>query len=214
MPFMRIRTPFLITVALAGAALCYAQQKPMITTLTPAVYRVDFETSKGKFVIEVHKDWAPLGAARFYQLVQEKFYDDQRFFRVVKGFMVQFGLSGTPAVGARWNNRPIRDDKVLKSNTRGMVSYAMAGPNTRTTQIFINFGNNAGLDPQGFAPFGQVVEGMEVVDSLYSGYGDAPPGGRGPDQGQIQAQGNTYLKAKFPLLDYVKTASIVPAEAK
>jgi peptidyl-prolyl cis-trans isomerase A (cyclophilin A) len=127
--------------------------------------------------------------------------------------MVQFGFHGTPAVAAQWSTRAIRDDKVLKSNTRGMVTYAMAGPNTRTTQVFINFGNNSALDSQGFAPFGRVIQGMEVVDSLYSGYGDAAPEGRGPEQGKIMALGNAYL-SKFPLLDTIKTARIVPAVAK
>jgi peptidyl-prolyl cis-trans isomerase A (cyclophilin A) len=206
---MRIRIPFLVILALASAALCYgAQQAAQAPAPVPDVYRVSLETSKGELVIEVTKAWAPLGAERFYRLVQQKFYDNQRFFRVIRGFIVQFGLSGTPSVAARWSSRSIRDDKVTKSNTRGMVTYAMAGPNTRTTQIFINYANNSALDKDGFAPFGQVVKGMELVDGFYSGYGESP------DQGMIQTQGNTYLQAKFPLLDYIKTARVVPAEAK
>jgi peptidyl-prolyl cis-trans isomerase A (cyclophilin A) len=222
MPFMRIRIAFLVILAFAAAALCYGAQEagrlPELVAQAPPpvpdVYRVNFETSKGSFVIEVIKAWAPLGAERFYRLVQQKFYDNQRFFRVIRGFMVQLGLSGTPAVAARWSTRPIKDDKVTKSNTRGMVTYAMAGPNTRTTQIFINYANNSALDKDGFAPFGHVVGGMEVVDGLYSGYGDGPPEGRGPDQGMIQTQGNSYLESKFPRLDYIKTARIVQGENK
>lgn len=188
---------------LAAAALGSAAQP---ASTVPAVYRVKFTTSKGDFVIEVTKAWAPFGASRFYQLVQQKVYDNARFFRVIQGFMVQFGIPGDPAVAAAWVNRDIKDDKVLHSNTRGMVTYAMAGPDTRTSQVFINFGNNTSLDSQGFAPFGKVVEGMEVVDNLYSGYGESP------DQGMIQRRGNAYLQARFPKLDYIQTARIVPAK--
>jgi peptidyl-prolyl cis-trans isomerase A (cyclophilin A) len=202
---MRIPKPFLAGAMLAAAAISCAAQTA--ATTTPAVYRVKFETSKGDFTVEVTKAWAPLGAARFYRLVQSKFYDNARFFRTIKGFMVQFGIPADPAVAAVWLNRNIRDDKVTQSNTRGMVTFATAGKDTRTTQVFINFGNNANLDGDGFAPFGKVVEGMEVVDSLYSGYGESP------DQEKIQKQGNKYLTASFPKLDYIKTARIVPAAA-
>jgi peptidyl-prolyl cis-trans isomerase A (cyclophilin A) len=209
MPFMRIRISFLVILAFAAAALCYgAQEAGQAPALVPDVYRVSFETSKGNFVIEVTRAWAPLGAERFYRLVDHQFYDNARFFRVIDGFMVQFGLPASPAVAARWRTRTLRDDKVTKSNTRGMVTYAMAGPNTRTTQVFINYGNNARLNADGFSPFGKVVTGMEVVDKLYSGYGESP------DQGMIQNQGNAYLESKFPRLDYIKTARIVPDEAK
>lgn len=206
---MRISKPFFATLALASAALCFgAQPSPPAPAPVPDVYRVKFETSKGDIVIQVNKAWAPLGAARFYTLVQQKYYDNARFFRVIQGFMVQFGLSGDPAATARWRNRQMHDDKVLHSNTRGMVTYAMAGPNTRTTQVFINYADNSRLDRDGFAPFGKVVEGMEVVDSLYSGYGESP------DQGAITAQGNAYLAKSFPKLDYIKTAQILPVDAK
>jgi len=174
----------------------------------PAVYKAKFDTSKGTFVIEVHRDWAPNGADRFYNLVKNGFYNDARFFRVISGFMVQFGISGNPDVSAVWRESTIPDDPVKQSNTRGMVSFATAGPNTRTTQVFINFGDNSSLDSQGFAPFGQVVSGMNVVDSIYSGYGEGAPRGRGPDQGRIQTEGNAYLVEKFPKLDYVKKATI------
>ncbi len=205
---MRIPRPFLTFAMIAASALsCAAQSASTPASAVPDVYRVKFETTKGDFTVEVTKAWAPLGAARFHQLVSQKFYDNARFFRVISGFMVQFGLPADPAVASLWHNRDLRDDRVVHSNTRGMITYAMAGPNTRTTQVFINFGNNAGLDSQGFAPFGKVVAGMDVVDSLYSGYGE------NPDQGQIQAQGNKYLQAQFPKLDYIKTARIVPAAA-
>ncbi len=174
----------------------------------PAVYKAKFDTSKGTFVIEVHRAWAPNGADRFYNLVKSGFYNDARFFRVLDGFMVQFGISGNPDVSAVWRDARIPDDGVNESNQRGYVTFATGGPNTRTTQVFINFGNNHGLDGQGFSPFGKVVSGMKVVDALYSGYGEGAPSGRGPDQGQVQAKGNTYLNAKFPKLDYIKKATI------
>jgi peptidyl-prolyl cis-trans isomerase A (cyclophilin A) len=174
----------------------------------PAVYKAKFDTSKGAFVIEVHRDWAPNGADRFYNLVKNGFFNDARFFRVIDGFMVQFGISGNPDLSAVWREARIPDDPVKESNQRGMVSFATAGPNTRTTQVFINFGDNAGLDGQGFSPFGQVVSGMDVVDSLYKGYGEGAPRGQGPDQGRVQMEGNAYLVTDFPQLDYIKKATI------
>ncbi len=173
------------------------------------MYKAKFETPKGDFVIEVNPEWAPLGAAQFKEIVEDGVFNDARFFRVIEGFMVQFGIAGDPEVSAKWRNKQIKDDPTKASNTRGMVTYAMAGPDTRTSQIFINFGNNSSLDGQGFAPFGKVIEGMDVVDALYSGYGEGAPGGRGPAQGRIQSEGNEYLKADFPELDYIKKATIV-----
>lgn len=180
----------------------------------PAVFHAKFETTKGNFVIEVHRDWAPNGADRFYYLVRNGFYDDTRFFRVVPGFMVQFGLSADPKVSTQWRGAVIEDDSVKQTNARGFVSYAMAGPRSRTTQIFINFGNNGSLDPQGFASFGQVTEGMDVVDKLYSGYGDAEPRGKGPSQGRVRNEGNEYLDRDFPQLDRVLRATVVEDEKK
>ena len=174
----------------------------------PDVFRARFETSKGDFVIEVRREWSPNGADRFYNLLANGFYDDIRFFRVIAGFMAQFGIHGDPDVAAAWRGARIDDDPVVQSNTRGMVSYAMGGPNTRTTQLFINFGDNSRLDGMGFSPFGQVVEGMDVVDQIHSGYGEGAPNGNGPSQGQIQSRGNEYLDADFPLLDRVVTATI------
>src|SRR4029077_19446479 len=133
----------------------------------PDVYKVKFDTSKGPFVVEVHRDWAPNGADRFYNLVKNGFFDNDRFFRVVSGFMVQFGINGDPKLSSVWREARIKDDPVKQSNARGYITFATAGPNTRTTQVFINFADNSALDNQGFAPFGKVVSGMNVVDALY-----------------------------------------------
>ncbi len=204
----------LLLASAATMLACGVSSAAQAPTPVPDVYRVKFDTSKGVFILEVNKKWAPEGAERFYRLVEQKFYDDCRFFRVVQGFMVQFGISGDPKVMAKWRNLTMRDDPVKQSNQRGYITYAMAGPNTRTTQVFINFKDNSFLDSQGFAPFGKVVEGMNVVDKLYNGYGDGAPQGNGPDQGQLQMQGNEYLNAKFPRLDFIKTATIEPVPAK
>ena len=179
------------------------------TERAPDRFRVRFETTRGPFVVEVTRAWAPRGADRFYNLVRAGYYDDVAFFRVIEGFMVQFGINGDPAVNAVWREARIPDDPVTQSNRRGMLTYAMAGPDTRTTQLFINFRNNESLDAQGFAPFGRVVEGLPVVDSLYSGYGEGAPRGMGPDQGRAQGEGNAYLRGSFPRLDFVKTARVV-----
>jgi peptidyl-prolyl cis-trans isomerase A (cyclophilin A) len=178
--------------------------------MAPAMYKVDFDTSVGMFVVEVHRDWSPNGADRFYNLVKSGFYNDVRFFRVIPGFMVQFGIHGDPSVASVWQPARIQDDKVTQSNKRGYITFATAGPNTRTTQVFINFGDNAGLDSQGFSPFGRVTKGMDVVDKIYSAYGEGPPRGRGPDQGRIQGEGNAYLTKDFPKMDYIKKAMIEP----
>ncbi|MCC6888987.1 MAG: peptidylprolyl isomerase [Hyphomicrobiales bacterium] len=174
----------------------------------PATYKARFETSKGAFVVDVTREWAPHGADRFYNLVKNGFYDGVRFFRVLDGFMAQFGVNGDPAISAKWREARIPDDPVRQSNRRGFITFATAGPNTRTTQVFINFGDNTGLDRMGFAPFGQVTSGMNVVDSLHSGYGEGAPRGQGPDQGRLQMEGNAYLAKNFPRLDFVKSATI------
>jgi len=199
------------TLAAAAPARSQVLMNPAgLTEQAPATYSVKFDTSKGPFVIEVHRDWAPNGADRFYNLVKNGFFDDARFFRVITGFMVQFGVNGDPKVSAPWRQARIKDDPVTQTNAPGMVTFATAGPNTRTTQVFINFGNNAMLDRQGFAPFGKVVSGMNVVQALYAGYGEGAPGGRGPEQGRIQQEGNAYLTKDFPQLDYIKKATIQP----
>jgi len=179
-----------------------------LTEQAPATYKARFDTSKGVFVIDVRREWAPVGADRFYNLVKNGFYDDNRFFRVISGFMVQFGINGNPQVATSWRSAQIKDDPVKQSNKRGFITFATAGANSRTTQVFINFGDNARLDSSGFAPFGQVTTGMNVVDQLYSEYGEGAPNGRGPNQGRIQSEGNTYLTKEFPNLDFVRKASI------
>ena len=212
---MTIRTIVLFTAALLFAAVSIQPSiaanlgdPSSLNEKAPDVYKAKFDTSKGTFVIEVHRDWSPNGADRFYNLVKNGFFNDARFFRVIDGFMVQFGISGNPDLSAVWREARIPDDPVKQSNTRGMVSFATAGPGTRTTQVFINFGDNAGLDGQGFSPFGQVVSGMDVVDSFFKGYGEGAPRGQGPDQGRVQTEGNAYLITDFPKLDYVKKATI------
>ena len=174
----------------------------------PAQYTVELDTTKGAIVIDVRRDWAPHGADRFYELVQNGYYTDVAFFRVVSGFMAQVGISGDPVVNAEWREKRISDDPVKASNTRGTVTFATSGPNSRTTQFFLNFTDNSRLDGMGFAPIGKVKD-MAPVDALYDGYGEGAPRGRGPSQGQMQAEGNTYLRASFPKLDYIKSAKII-----
>ena len=203
--------PALVVAAIAAPVFAQApglSNPAALTEQAPATYKVRFETSKGSFVIQVHRSWAPHGADRFYNLVKHGFFDNDRFFRVISGFMVQFGINGDPAISAKWRGANIPDDRVTQSNKRGTISFATAGPNTRTTQVFINFADNSNLDRMGFAPFGKVVSGMKVVDALYAGYGEGAPNGNGPDQGRLQAQGNAYLAKSFPRMDYIKKATI------
>jgi peptidyl-prolyl cis-trans isomerase A (cyclophilin A) len=176
---------------------------------SPDSFRVKFATTKGDFTVQVHRAWAPKGADRFYRLVTEGYFKDVRFFRVLPGFMAQFGLSGNPALNAKFDTLRIADDPVTQSNKRGMLTFATAGPNTRSNQFFINYGDNASLDVQGFAPIGRVVDGMKVVDAVYSGYGEGAPNGTGPSQDLIVTKGNEYLQRAFPKLDYIKSATIV-----
>ena len=168
----------------------------------PDVYKVKVVTSKGPFVIEAHREWAPRGADRFYELIQDHYYNDARFFRVIPNFVAQFGLAANPAMTKKWD-KSIDDDVVAHTNGVGTVTFATAGRNSRTTQVFINLSSNQTLDDKGFAAFGKVIEGMGVVEKLYSNYGDAP------DQDLINRRGNSYLKSRFPLLDYIKTATIL-----
>ncbi|MFN9719468.1 MAG: peptidylprolyl isomerase [Planctomycetota bacterium] len=184
-----------------------AATPPSGSTPDPSVsakgsFKVKFESSSGDFVVLVHREWAPTGAQRFYELVKDGFYDECRYFRVVPGFMVQFGINGNPDVSRRWD-RNIRDDEPTQSNKRGYVTFATSGPDSRTTQIFVNYADNAFLDQQGFAPFGEVIEGMQNVDAIFSGYGERP------NQGALQTRGNTYLSTSFPELDYVRKATVI-----
>ena len=174
-----------------------------LTAKAPDVYEVTFKTTAGDFVVTVTRAWAPLGADRFYNLVRHGFFTDAAFFRVVPGFIVQFGLSANPAVNKVWDKASIKDDPVTQSNHAGYLTFATAGPNTRTTQLFINFGENAALDGQGFAAFGKVTTGMDVVQKIYSGYGESP------DQAMITEQGKAYLDKSFPKLDVIKSATII-----
>ena len=187
---------------------------PFAQHTAPDVFRVKFQTTAGSFVIEAHRDWAPHGADRFYELVRSRYYDDSRFFRVVAGRWAQFGISGDPTIAQRQRHQTISDDTLKQHNTRGFVAFSNTGPNTRSTQVFINLGDNSALNDieAGFAPFGQVVEGMEVVEKLYSGYGENSGGGmRAGHQGQLFEGGNAYLDREFPKLDKLIRATIVPA---
>ena len=199
---------------LAAAVTVFTEQGKLsdpaaLKETAPATFTANFDTSAGPFVITVHRDWAPAGADRFYNLVKNGFFTNVRFFRAIPNFMVQFGIHGDPAIASQWRNARLPVDKVVKSNTRGMITYAMGGsPDTRTTQMFINFKNNANLDAMGFAPFGEVTTGMENVDKIYQGYGEGAPRGQGPDQGRVQAEGNAYLMKDFPKMDYIKAVTI------
>jgi peptidyl-prolyl cis-trans isomerase A (cyclophilin A) len=182
----------------------------LATAQAPEVFLTDFTTTKGDFVVEVHRSWAPHGADRFYNLVKLGFYEDSRFFRAIPDFMVQFGIPGDPEVAAKWRDATMTDDPVRQSNLRGYMSFAQTGqPNSRTTQVFICYGNHARLDVSGFAPFAKVVRGMEVVDDLYKGYGEGAPSGEGPQQDRIQKEGNAYLDKDFPKLDRILRTRIV-----
>lgn len=181
------------------------------TRRAPAVYRVEFVTNEGPFTVEVRRAWAPRGADRLYDLVRLDFFRGARFFRVLEGFVAQFGLSGRPAVDSAWRDHPIPDDSVRRTNARGTLTFASAGEDTRTTQLFVNLADNPRLDGMGFAPVGEVVEGMEVVDSLYAGYGEGAPRGDGPSQARTLREGNAYLERSFPELDYVEEARLVEA---
>ncbi|HXK02389.1 MAG TPA: peptidylprolyl isomerase [Verrucomicrobiae bacterium] len=199
-----------LCAVLAG---CSAPQEPKKAEAprqdvpAPDIFKVNLDTSKGAVVIEVHKDWAPLGAQHLFELVNRGYYDGNRFFRVTRAY-VQWGVNGDPQVSSLWSTANLRDDPVKQSNLKGTVAYAKLGPNTRATQLFINMRDNKDLDKQGFAPVGKVVSGMDVVESLYDAYGDMPPRGQGPDPTKIETQGNSYLESRFPRLDFIKKAAI------
>jgi peptidyl-prolyl cis-trans isomerase A (cyclophilin A) len=191
-----------------GNAPIYHPEKA--TEKAPETFKAKFSTTKGDFVVEVTRAWAPNGADRFYNLVKLGWYDGARFYRAVEGFMVQFGINPDPSANGAWARASIPDDPVVKSNTRSYVTFAMAGPNSRSDQIFINYvDRNKRLDAMGFAPFGQVVEGMEVVDSLYKGYGETGSRGKGPDPSRAAREGEAYLAKEFPQLDKITSAKIL-----
>jgi peptidyl-prolyl cis-trans isomerase A (cyclophilin A) len=198
------------TIMAVLMASCSRSTEPKKTTEAPAAqkvaipdtYRVRFETSKGPFVIEVHRDWAPLGAQRFEELVRDGFYDGTRFFRAVPNYIIQFGISGNPKMTKKWN-KPIKDDEPKRTNSYKSVAFATAGPETRSTQVFISLRSNQHLDKEGFAPFAMVVEGMDVVEKLNAEYGERP------EQPRIERQGNAYLNQNFPRLDYIRKATIL-----
>src|SRR5579863_6678506 len=202
------------TASKTGAARPSLLNPASLRAKAPEMFKAQFTTTKGDFVIEVHRDWSPHGADRFYNLVKSGFYDGVAFYRVHPGFMVQFGISPKPDVTKAWDNANIQDDPVMGSNKRGIVTYAMSSaPNSRSTQVFINFKDNAFLDPQRFAPFGEVTTGMDIVDMLYSGYGEIPQmQGRGPDPDKLEGEGDAYLVKNFPMIDKIKTAKVLPAE--
>jgi peptidyl-prolyl cis-trans isomerase A (cyclophilin A) len=175
----------------------------------PAEFKVRLDTSKGDIVLKITRDWAPKGADRFHALVKAGYYDDCRFYRVLPKYIAQFGISGTPATAAKWKELPIDDDPVKQKNTRGRVTFARGGPNTRTTNLFINLKDSTSLDGDGFAPIGEVVEGMDIADQLFSGYGDGAPKGKGPSQKKIYEQGNAWLQKDYKDLDFIKTAKVL-----
>lgn len=198
-----------------GNSALLQPENAALSARAPEGFRVRFETSQGPIVLTVHRDWAPIGADRFYYLARNGFFDGERFFRVRANYIAQFGLNGDPAVIAAWKHRTIPDDSVRVSNLRGTLAYAMTGPNTRTTQIYFNLAHNPQLDAQGFAPFAEVTSGIDVVLRLYSGYGESSGGGvRAGKQGLIEAGGNAYLTRAFPKLDYIKRAVVIDTVAR
>jgi peptidyl-prolyl cis-trans isomerase A (cyclophilin A) len=207
-----MRTAFCLAACLALIGCEAKKEEPPKAAVkkdepAPDIFKVNLDTSKGSVVVEVHKDWAPVGVQHLYELVGRGFYNGDRFFRVTHAY-VQFGVNGDPQVSALWSTANLRDDPVKQSNVKGTVSYAKLGPNSRATQLFFNMRDNKELDKEGFAPIGKVVSGMEVVENLYSAYGDMPPRGQGPDPSQIEVQGNSYLENRFPRLDFIQKASI------
>ena len=214
--FCRMRVAALVLSIIAFCAGCSTKQPepPEAESAgrderAPDTYKVRFDTSKGDVVVAVTRSWAPLGADRFYTLVKSGFYDGAHFFRVIPGFVVQFGIAASPAINAKWRSANLQDDPVIQSNRAGTITYAAENsPNTRSTQVFINLADNARLDATRFAPFGVVTQGMDVVHQFYSGYGEGRPMGNGPDQARAAAEGKAYFEREFPKLDYIKKAII------
>jgi peptidyl-prolyl cis-trans isomerase A (cyclophilin A) len=205
-----IRRPAIALGVAVLFASCGGNKTPQMEK-APSEYKVQMQTSKGPVVILVHRDWSPVGADHFYELTNLHFYDGDRFFRCIPGFVVQWGINGDPDKNKVWREIAIRDDPPKVNNRAGTVVFAMAGPNSRTTQVFVNLGDNSAmLDAQGFTPFGEVIQGMDNIARVDMEYGDGPPNGAGPNQAAIADIGNPYLEEHFPRLDYIKTARIVP----
>lgn len=205
---MRVTALILSVLVFCGCSRRASESAPA-DDRAPESYKVRFDTSKGQFDVTVTRSWAPLGADRFYTLVKSGFYDGARFFRVMPGFVVQFGIAADPAVTAKWRDANLQDDPVIQSNRPGTITYAAENnPNTRSTQVFINLADNARLDASRFAPFGAVTQGMDVVQQFYSEYGEGAPMGNGPDQSRAESEGNAYFVREFPKLDYIKKATI------
>lgn len=206
---MRRALTLIVFLLTACAALLLDPHDPRLSARPPETFRVRFATSQGDFVVEVHRSWAPIGADRFYNLVAHGFFDGQRFFRVRPGVFAQFGIPGDPRIAQAWRSATIPDDPPRQSNVRGTIAYAFTTADTRATQVFINLADNRQFDPQGFAPFGVVASGMDVVERLYSAYGESAGGGmRAGHQDALFAGGNAYLRREFPRLDYIRQARL------
>ena len=201
-----------LSIALAAALMSLSCGKKSAPEPAPAQYKVLLQTTKGDVVILVHRDWSPIGADHFFELTKAGFYNNNAVFRALPGFVMQWGINGDPQVNKRWSEAAIGDDPPKVPNKTGSIVFAKTGqPDSRTTQVFINVGNNsASLDPQGFTPFGEVIQGMENVMNFYTGYGEGQPNGAGPSQATIEERGNAYLEQSFPKLDYIKSARILP----
>jgi peptidyl-prolyl cis-trans isomerase A (cyclophilin A) len=209
--YLQLISPSLVIILALMCAACSGgggssteELAPVSNEKAPDQFKTRLDTTKGNIVVQVQRDWAPIGADRFYTLVKTGYLNGDRFFRVVPNFIIQFGLSPDPKLNARWRQANLKDDPVKENNMRGTISFATAGPGTRTTQLFINTNDNVRLDGSGFAPFARVIDGMSVVDQIYAGYGEQP------DQHRIETEGNAYLEKEFPKLDYIKTAAILP----
>ena len=209
-----LAAPAVLRAAPDKAAAANLADPSKLTEKAPDSFQVKFSTTKGDFTLQLSRPLSPNGVDRFYNLVQAGYFKDIAFFRVIPGFMGQFGIHGDPVIATAWRGANIQDDPVKGSNVRGSICFAKSGaPNSRSTQFFISLADNSRLDGDGFSPFGKVVEGMDIVDKLNGEYGEGAPGGRGPNQMKVQSEGNAYLKKDFPKLDYIKSATILPAEA-
>jgi peptidyl-prolyl cis-trans isomerase A (cyclophilin A) len=194
---------------LLALSLLACSKPPAPKVVVPGVFRVKFETTQGDFVVEATREWAPHGVDRFHELVRMRYFDQSRFYRVLPGFIAQFGVHRDFKIQNLWNTLHIVDDPPKEKNLRGTLAFAQSGASTRSTQMFINLADNAVLDEQRFVPFAKIVDGMEVVDKFYSGYGDVRPEGKNIDPGRVEEEANEYLVPRFPKMDFVKRASLL-----